>query len=194
MPKRISKRSADFRNGFTVGVNAAMMAVNLQVARENRKETLEDVSKATGIPVVALRGLEKCEPLVYLRTTLTQLTKLANHFGWALSVKYQSMFDGIAEGFEVQPPTWEEEFGSVKIKDLEVYSFITDKATEVPGKGTVYMIENPLESKDLNHLLSKVVRINGKLFEVTGIECRTPFDGVYRNGYKLGLIVKSKEE
>lgn len=60
----------------------------------------------------------------------------------------------------------------------------------VPGRGLIYLVENPFECDNFDHLIGQI-QIDGVVKTVTGIESYriTP---PFRKGHKLGLLVREE--
>lgn len=61
---------------------------------------------------------------------------------------------------------------------------------EVPGRGLIYLVENPFECNHFDHLIGQI-QIDGMVRTVTGIE-RCVHTPPCRKGEKIGLLVQGE--
>lgn len=70
-----------------------------------------------------------------------------------------------------------------------MYSFKSTDCYTIKSKNlTVFSVENPHDCEDFNHLMNKIVEIDGKKCKVVGVE-RFLIYGTYRKGIQMGLAV-----
>lgn len=60
---------------------------------------------------------------------------------------------------------------------------------EITGRGTVYVVRNPRDCKDIKWLMNQWIRLDGRVVEVVAID-HYAINGTYLAGKPLGLIVR----
>lgn len=119
MPKRITLTKQqdikNFRSGFSCGVSAAVLAMQMKQLRVNRKVTLEEVSLETKIPMKLLEGIESANDHIYLSLDTEQLFTLAKYFDVTIDVSFKSstaVLNSVLDSIQVK--TFQEEFGGIE--------------------------------------------------------------------------------
>lgn len=114
MPKRITRTKKqdfkNFRSGYSCGFNAAVLALQIQQLRINKKVTLEETSLATKIPVKFLEGIESANILTYLSLNTDHLSDLAKYFDVAIDISFKTAnttLNSVLDSINVE--TFEEE-------------------------------------------------------------------------------------
>ena len=69
------------------------------------------------------------------------------------------------------------------------YEFKSDGRFDIPGRGLVFAVKNPHECTNFNHLMGRMVMIDGSLYEIRGVE-RYMHCSPWREGEGIGLLVR----
>lgn len=70
-----------------------------------------------------------------------------------------------------------------------MYKFKSKDKFEIEDVGIVYIVENPIDCTNFDHLINHEVEVNGECFKVSGVE-HFAIVGPHKKGSNIGLLKK----
>ena len=70
-----------------------------------------------------------------------------------------------------------------------MYKFKSKDQFEIKDVGVVYIVGNPVECSNFDHLIGNEVAVNGENFKVSGVEYFA-IKGPHKKGENIGLLKK----